>query len=115
MHYFLTGVNNLLTIMALWGQKLWLAGAFAKLAFIDTWLYVLVDVYLVNPQSLSTTDWVFNFFILFGIIPIFLSMVFGRLRLTLGYPKITLDEQQRECVSGIRFPAHSIQSVLFGL
>ena len=37
MHYFLTGVNNLLTIMALWGQKLWLAGAFAKLAFIGTW------------------------------------------------------------------------------
>ena len=98
MHYFLTGVNNLLTIMALWGQKLWLVGAFAKLAFIGIWLYVLVDVYLVNPQSLSTTDWVFNFFILFGIIPIFLSMVFGRLRLTLGYPKITLDEQQRERV-----------------
>jgi len=98
MHYFLTGVKNYLTIMAFWGQQLWLAGAFAKLALVGIWLYVLLDINWLNPQPLSTTDWFFFIFIPFGVFPMLLSMVYGRLRLTLGYPEITLDEQQRKSV-----------------
>ena len=53
---------------------------------------------MLNPQPLTAADRFFNFFIPIWITPIGLYMVYGRLRLTLGYSRIALDEQQSDSV-----------------
>ena len=81
--------------MAFWGQEMWLVGAFALSAFLCMILYVLADLHVLNPQQLGITDWFFSLLLLFYGAPIILALVYGRIKLALGYPKLTLTEQQK--------------------